>query len=659
MGIGICALQVVMLSFVTGDVPSPAKAQAMSCCSANPAEPVRLALDPEKVLNRIDEKVYGHFLEHIFHSANGGLWGEMIWDRSFEGTGSATERWKPYGPGKVEPCTENPLNGSRCLRISGQGGETGVQQAPLCIRAKESYHGSLWCRGEPPEGLVVRLLSGSRTIAQQRLPSPEHEQWSEHKDSLGEWRGNPRLRTPGPEWREYRFALKPDAAADQATIQIGLCGEGQAWIDQASLMSEAARQCGGFRPDLLEAVAQLRPPVIRWPGGSFAGFYRWKDGIGPQHKRRPYPRAMWDDLDVNSLGTDEFAGLCRRVGAEPLVVINAGVQDRPELRDQYCQEACQWLEYCNGPATSTWGKVRAANGHPKPYGVKYWELDNECWRLRPEAYAGIVRQFAAELKQIDPSIKIIACGSGQLGRYWPDGDGTILARCAGQIDYLSVHHYEQPERFADGPIQLEKFWGNLAERIAKSANPHVKLYMSEWNAQSTDWRTGLYAGGFLNAAERNGDVLGMAGPALFLRHVSARGWDNALVNFDHRTWFPAPNYVVMKLWRENYAPLRIELAGQSGPLSLTATRDADAACVYLKAVNPADRAVPVEVTFKEGFSLGNATMQLIAPDSLGARNSLEHADVVRAKPAAVEIRGRTIRFTLPRWSAAAIKATKA
>ncbi len=90
--------------------------------------------------------------------------------------------------------------------------------------------------------------------------------------------------------------------------------------------------------------------------------------------------------------------------------------------------------------------------------------------------------------------------------------------------------------------------------IAKSANPNVKLYMSEWNAQSTDWRTGLYAGGFLNAAERNGDVLGMAGPALFLRHVSARAWDNAFVNFDHRRWFPAPNYVVMKLWRGHYAP---------------------------------------------------------------------------------------------------------
>ena len=334
MNLGFCALQVVMLGFMAGDVPSP----------ANLAGPVRLTLDPDKVLNRIDEKIYGHFFEHIYHSANGGLWGEMIWDRSFEGTGSTTEHWKPYGPGKSEPCMENPLNGSRCRRISGQEGETGVQQTPLYIRANESYHGSLWCRGEGPAGLVVRLLRGRQTIAQQRLPAPTAE------------------------WREYGFEIKADAAADEATIQVGLRGKGLVWIDQASLMSEAARQCGGFRPDLLEAVAQLCPPVIRWPGGSFTSFYRWKDGIGPQYKRRPYPRPMWDDLDVNSLGTDEFIDLCRRVAAQPLVVVNIGVEDRPERRDQYCREACEWLEYCNGPAASTWGQVRAANGHPAPTG---------------------------------------------------------------------------------------------------------------------------------------------------------------------------------------------------------------------------------------------------------------------------------------------------
>jgi alpha-N-arabinofuranosidase len=99
----------------------------------------------------------------------------------------------------------------------------------------------------------------------------------------------------------------------------------------------------------------------------------------------------------------------------------------------------------------------------------------------------------------------------------------------------------------------------------------LKIYVSEWNAQSTDWRTGLYCGGLLNAFERCGDVLEIGGPALFFRHFSASGWDNAFVNFDHRTWFPAPNYVVMKLWRDHFCPQRIELAGERRELNVVAT----------------------------------------------------------------------------------------
>ena len=176
--------------------------------------------------------------------------------------------------------------------------------------------------------------------------------------------------------------LKPTASSDNAELQVGVRGPGKIWLDQVSLMPESWRQAGGFRPDLLQAIAGLRPPVIRWPGGCFASPYRWKDGIGPQHKRGPHPKNMWDDKEVNSFGTDEFIAMCRRVGAEPLIVINIGT---PQWnRDVHGQRlpagGADWIEYCNGPADSKWGKVRAANGHPEPYRVKYWEIDNETWQ---------------------------------------------------------------------------------------------------------------------------------------------------------------------------------------------------------------------------------------------------------------------------------------
>ncbi|MBN1419992.1 MAG: glycoside hydrolase family 127 protein [Planctomycetes bacterium] len=782
------------------------------------AAPKEISIDPGAPVGRIDDKIYGHFLEHIYHSVNGGLWGEMIWDRSLEGGGGGGARWRiegesvvqdgtgenvrlvfgdpawkdyefslearktggregflilfrvvdakrfywanlggwgnerhclekgsadrarwgqvgpqvagrietgqwyrirvrcegprfrvwigddeiidytdgegahlagavgigtwgtqarfrdlrvasldgptlfeglpalesrravpepvvphawgAYGPGEVSPAGEDPLNGDRCRRIVANGGvangavakegETGITQMPLCLRKGEMYAGSIWARGRAPAGLVVRLRDGEKVLAEKDLPAP------------------------GSAWREFPFALVPAAAADNATIQVGARGEAEVWIDQVSLMPEKALRIGGYRPDLLRAIADLRPPVIRWPGGSFASFYRWKSGIGPQAQRVKYPRSMWDDVDVNSFGTDEFIRMCRRIGAEPLIVINVGSTDDRGKREEYLREACEWVEYANGPATSTWGAKRAANGHTEPYGVTYWEIDNEIWRLAPDDYASVVNAFVPAMKRVAPSIIVAACGSGQLGTIWGAGDLAVIERCAAQVDYLSIHHYEDPNRFAEGPAAAEAFWGRLAGSIGKSANPKLRLYVSEWNAQSTDWRTGLYAAGILNAFERAGDAVGMAGPALFLRHVSARSWDNAFINFDHRTWFPAPNYVVMKLWRDHYAPIRLGTEGDADPLNGIATKTEDGRAIYYKVVNPTGEAIPVALRVGDGFPVGDASILVVAPDALDARNTLAEPNRIRPLGGTVEVRGQTVRFELPRWSAAAV-----
>jgi alpha-N-arabinofuranosidase len=762
---------------------------------------VEFSIDPNTVVNRIDERVYGHFLEHIFHSVNGGLWGEMIWDRSFEGGAAAGSQWsiednclvqaglaenvrlvfgdpdwkdyefsleaqktggqegflvlfrvasdkqfywanlggwsnvrhslerglegqgrwgavgpsipgrieegkwyrirircegrqfqvrldddrlidftddaraglsgrvgvgtwntkaryrnfrvtsldgktlfeglpevkeqpalphawRAYGQGKTHLTSEGPLNCDRCQLIVSEKGETGVEQTPLCIQQGETYCGSLWARGSA-EGLVVRLLDGKKNLTEKTLPGPNDR------------------------WQEYSFELKPATGADNATIQVGVRGKGNVSIDQVSLMSRSAQETGGFRPDLLRAIADLKPPVIRWPGGCFASAYRWKDGIGPQHKRVKYPRSIWDDVDVNSFGTDEFVAMCRKVGAEPLIVVNIGTQpwNGDVDRQAFIEEVCDWIDYCNGPADSKWGGLRAANGHPQPYNVKYWEIDNETWHMGAEAYAEAVRVFAPAMKNVDPSIKLAACGSGGYGRDALGWNRVIIARCADVINFLSIHHYENPDNYARGPHSYERFFRETGPLISQSKNPDLKIFVSEWNAQSTDWRTGLYCGGLLNAFERCGDILEIGGPALFLRHVSARSWDNAFINFDHRTWFPAPNYVVMRLWREHYAPHRIQLDGDAGPLNAVATKSADGKTLYLKAVNPGEETVSVRLTVKAGFTVGKASMQIVAPDSLTARNTLDDRDNIRSVPHKIETAGQAIEFTMPRLSA--------
>lgn len=764
---------------------------------------VSLSIDPATVVNRVDEKIYGHFLEHIYHSCHGGLWGDLVWNRSFEqnpfgqwaiqdgqivqeGMGTnvrltfGDEGWRDYeytleakktagqegflilfrvkndkefywcnlggwnnerhaiergladgnrwgvvGPqprGRIETgkwykikvrcegarfqvwlgedriidftddqrahlsgkvgigtwgtqaafrnltvtgldgavlydglpkslTTENaasfwqtydgakvyidradPLNSATAQRIVTGPKGGGLQQTGFCMRAGETYQGSLWARGTAKHGLIVTFAdeTGQEVV----LP----------------------MKAPTSKWQEFKFSLRPEWSCANATLRVGARGEGEVWIDQVSVMPKSWREKGGFRPDLLQAVAELRPPIIRWPGGCFASSYQWKQGIGPQHKRLPHPREIWDDLDVYNYGTDEFIEMCRRVGAEPLIVVNLGFpawNNDSETHD-YTQDILDWIEYCNGPADSKWGKVRAANGHREPYNVKYWEIDNETWHTPADQYAERILKIAPLMRKADPTIKLAACGSGGLGR---DGSGmaynrTVIEKAAQAIDYISIHHYEDPQRFARGPENYERFFREVGELIAKSANPNLKIYVSEWNAQSTDWRTGLYCGGLLNAFERCGDILEIGGPALFLRHVSATDWDNAFINFDQCSWFAAPNYVVMKLWRDHYAPERVAVEGQAGSLNVSATRRPADGAVIVKVVNPGREAVSLELSLPGPLSAAKARM--VAPGALDARNTLAEPNRVKVQDLAVKTEGGKATVDLPALSAAVV-----
>ncbi len=767
----------------------------LACWVHSEEQPITLTVHPKEVLNPIDVNVYGHFLEHIYHSVNGGLWGELVWNRSFEhheggrwqvidqmvvqkglatnqrlvfgdpewedyeftleaqkfggeegflilfrvrdetnfywcnlgGWGnrwhqlergrSGEGRWYPVGPrvgGQIDsnrwyrirircegdhfrvwlddqeiidfrdpqghrkgavgigtwatqarfrnlrvtdlagnvlfagiPDIESlqqvakhwrvfgqgraflddnqPLNSDWSQRLESQGGETGLEQQPFALRANEWYVGSLWIRGNTETNPVVRLMNGADVIAMQSLPRP------------------------GQEWQEVPLRLRSTRNVDSATFQIAFRGSGILWIDQVSLMPESWLKAGGFRPDLLQAIADLQPPVIRWPGGCFASAYRWKDGIGPQAKRRSYPREIWDDIDVNSFGTDEFIEMCRRVGAEPLIVVNIGTpQWNPGANpDEFLQDVLDWIEYCNGPADSKWGRVRAENGHPQPYGVKYWEIDNETWGMTAERYAEAVRRIAPLMRAKDPTIKLAACGSGGMGESAHRWNRVIIEQCAELIDYLSIHHYENPDRFADGPRNYEEFFRATGEMIARSKNPNLKLYVSEWNAQSTDWRTGLYCGGILNAFERTGIIVAMAAPALFLRHVSATAWDNAFINFDHRKWFPAPNYVVMQVWRRFYLPNRIRIDGEAGRLNVVATASADGSRAVVKIVNPTDLAHTLRVQTAEGKITAAQAVQITA-DRLSARNTLDNPSLIRPEELQTRVTDEGVTITVPR-----------
>jgi alpha-N-arabinofuranosidase len=162
----------------------------------------------------------------------------------------------------------------------------------------------------------------------------------------------------------------------------------------------------------------------------------------------------------------------------------------------------------------------------------------------------------------------------------------------------------------------------------------------------------------LNGFERNCDVFEIGGPALFLRHLSATGWDNAFINFDHTGWFPAPNYVVMKLWRDSFGPYRINMTGPVGNLNAIATKSADGSKVYFKVVNPTDQSVPIKLVISDTFDVGSVSLQLVAPDSLSARNTLDDPNTVHVEDGYAGLNNQTIRFAMPRLSAGVVKVSR-
>lgn len=766
--------------------------------------PLVLDLDPNTVLNDIDENVYGHFLEHIFHSANGGLWGDLVWNRSFEtlppGTGSwstnATEliqssldtnvrlpfgdtAWTDYeftleaykdggdegflimfrangdqfywlnlggwgntrhqlekGQGNavgpqyagsintgqwygirircegnhiqcwlddgfgevliidwtdtsspslsgqvgvgtwvtqarfrnilVETLGGSPLwsglpdpnaltmpnwetYGSATLQLSSDAlnsyqsvaigksssSEGGLSQTPFRFDV-QPYTGSLWAKGNSITGMVVRLKDGITVLAETNFPAL------------------------GGTWQNYPFLLTPSTMASNATLEISLLGSGTAYLDQVSLMGQDAIDTGGYRPDLLTLVSNIAPPVIRWPGGCFASAYRWKDGIGAQHDRVAHPVLQWDDRDVNSFGTDEFIQMCHLIGAEPILVLNIGVLNPCAASDrigpfpseaELLQDSLDWIEYCNGDTNTTWGAVRAANGHPEPYNVKYWEIDNETWSMGSTWYANKVNEYAPLMRAADPSIKLIAVGSGWADQSWSQ---DIIDQCATNIDYISVHSYLGPEEYATGPLAYENYLIDLANYIAGSDNPDMEIYNSEWNAQSIDLRTGLFAGGLLNAFERQGAVFTMGGPALMYRHLSAGAWNNSFMNFDHTGSFVAPNYVVMKLWRDHYAPLRIQADGDAGSLNLVATKTNDGSKVNIKVVNPSTTEKRTYLNLPGGTIITSADFQYVTAPSLFTENSLAEPNAVQAVTGTTSVAGSTVEVTFPPESASVV-----
>jgi len=241
----------------------------------------------------------------------------------------------------------------------------------------------------------------------------------------------------GEEWTTVEGALQlPDGVDPQATYEIQLVAPSGANVVLDRVLLYPDDHVNYADPDVIRFLRESKLPLLRWPGGNFVSGYHWRDGIGPVDARPTLPNPAWEGLEYNLFGTDEFIAFCREVGCEPMICINAG-SGTPE-------EAAAWVEYCNGSPDTPMGRLRAENGHPEPYGVKFWELGNELygrWQIRwstPGGYVDRCRRFARAMLAADPSITLLALGFRRegLAHEW---NQRLIDESEGLIPIITDH----------------------------------------------------------------------------------------------------------------------------------------------------------------------------------------------------------------------------
>ena len=488
-----------------------------------------LLVDTDRVTTPIDQRIYGQFLEHINHSVEDGLFAEQIRGAGFEGEDFKTY-WESFSDrGRTEIVSVDFQNGSKSVRLLVEGGHVGIRQGRVFLDAGVKYDGSLWVKHEKASPRLMLRVNSSKGVEIASIS----------------------LTLTGSNWQEIPYSFTSGVRETQASVEIIATGNGTLLLDFISMMRADVRRDGMLRRDLLEALRGLRPSFIRWPGGSFASTYKWKEGIGRYPARGYHPNTYWGGYsDYFGFGTDEFLGLCRTLNAEPLVTLAA-----PGTKADQIEYAMDWVHYLNDPPTTEWGRLRASNGHPEPYGVRLFQIDNEPMNngFTPEQYAEIVNVYGSRLRAIAPNARIVACGQKRSNdMVWSE---KVIDLAGENFDVLGCHNYEyEPENFETGLRRIRDYLTKLRDYVRASKHPRIEIGVLEWSLQHTyDWRAGLHAAGSLMLYEELGPGLTMTCPALLMRNTTDDPKWTSSIYHDHVSWFPGGSYAVEKLFREHYA----------------------------------------------------------------------------------------------------------
>ena len=438
-----------------------AAALCLACVAANGqstetqvSSPIVASIDVQQTAPPVSKYEFGMFIEHLRTLIYRSLWSEMLDDRKFFFPISSREpdvpapqqggalrnmqlrKWRPVGPDEVIVMDKNrPFVGGQSPQIVLDSSTLhGIRQSGLALVKGKKYTGRIYLRGTPAGKVSVALIWGDGENDRQTVS----------------------FTAVTNEYKKFPLNFTSQADATDASFEIAGTGTGSFHIGAVSLMP--ADNVQGFRPDTIALLRQLHSGIWRLPGGNFVSDWNWYDSVGDIDKRPPMFDYAWNAMQTNDVGMDEFMTFCKLIDTEPYITVNAGFGDAHSAADE--------VEYMNGSVNTRLGALRAHNGHPEPYHVKFWDIGNEpygVWQLGRtdlKYYALKHNEFAHAMRNVDPSITLLASGAmpdemtvtGQARvLHMPDPQaqfgsaadftGGLLAHSWGNFDGLTEHWY--------------------------------------------------------------------------------------------------------------------------------------------------------------------------------------------------------------------------
>jgi len=636
------------------------------------AQSTKLTVQVDKPIAEIQPTMWGIFFEDINFGADGGLYAELVKNRSFEfahplmgWTEQKYDRFslnKESGFASIFNHSDDEASGARFARVTANAdkgyGLTNEGFRGMGIKKDMQYNFSLWARQhEGNTSLRVELV-----------------------DEQGNVIGGTTVSPTGNQWKEYTASFKATATAAKAKLNVWFDGKGAVDVDMISLFPQDTwkERPKGLRADLVQLLADMKPGFLRFPGGcivegrDLATRYQWKKTVGKIEDRelivnrwntefnhRPAP----DYFQSFGLGFFEYFQLAEDIGASPLPILSCGMAcqfNTAELvpmdeLDPYIQDALDLIEFANGPVTSSWGKLRADMGHAAPFNLKFIGVGNEQWGPH---YIDRYKVFTKAIKDKYPSIVIVS----SVG---PFPEGELFDYAAKELkelnaDIVDEHYYRNPEWFLENSNRYDNY-----------DRKGPKIFAGEYAAQSVatvspdnknNWKCAMSEAAFMTGLERNADMIYMASYAPLFAHAEGWQWTPDLIWFDNLRSYGTPNYYVQKLFANNKGTHALsilsgteKLNGKNG-LYASAVWDKNTKEIIVKVVNASDKAQTTDIQLSTGKKVSsNGGLLILKSENLDGVNSLDNPKQISPQEQPFKLKGKNATIALPAHSMSVVK----